>query len=179
MDNYLKQKASSSKFNPYNTSDNETVFIKIEELFETQEKKDKLNSFLRLFNYFIAAYSRELFNRGCVLPDKFDKKRAHMNISKVSATDADKKIIAIRKELTSYRQKYRVIPKFIKEPGFLNKFEEFVDKSLITIISVIAEPVYISDSSILDLLDKYKYLVQNKKSSKINYEALSKFMEPI
>jgi hypothetical protein len=170
-------KITDIKFNPYNSKDNETVFIKIDELLKTQEQKDKCNAFLRLFNYFIAAYSRELFNRGCVLPPQFDRKRSHMNISKVSETDADKKLIAIRKNLTKYRQLYRNNPKFITESGFLDSYEEFVDKSLNTIINIIADPVYISDCSIIELLEKYKCLNINnpKPSAKINYEALSKF----
>ena len=142
---------------------------------DTDQIKTKLDDFLRLYHWIIVIYSRWCFKRNSEWNYTWEHKQC-FEYGIANETKSHTMLLEIQSHLIKYKNAYLGCvntDKYIKENK--DNILEFVNQSIIKIITIIVKPVLIISYEIKEIIKKYESRIPPpppKKSKYLNYEVL-------
>lgn len=130
---------------------------------------------LKLLNYTIVHYSRNVFNHKANWKKVF--KKYDFDYDYVNESGSHNNIILIEKEFRKYARLFKVT-RDIKNSTHIDEYKKFISETMNMMVNKIIIPIEEIMHRFHPIIEKYRsiYKPPSKQSSKINYDALEKLM---
>lgn len=148
-----------------------TDYLLVFNKYLNSEYKQKNNDFVKLYNYFITCYARNSLRKYSVW--KYRSKKFDFDFNSMEENGSMDDLLKIQSGMKTFKH-----IKFINNESVIKDYMTYVDTSLENLSTTISYPVMGISLEHRYLINKYaEYYKQkktDKKSSKINYDALEK-----